>query len=123
MDENNPAEQFKIETLAERWQGPLVLRVQDVLDEFSGKDVLNARTLANEDSLGTGPKVKLNFGRKVAYPVESLIEWMKIKLEEGDVYSSMASTMSDNRSDKGKDASDPKHQPTPDGEDKGGATP
>ena len=49
-------------------------------NKFSG-GILNARTLANADCLGTGPKGRVRVGRKVAYPVDSLIEWMQAKME------------------------------------------
>jgi hypothetical protein len=71
---------FDITELAKRWPSPLVARDQKQLDKFSG-GILNARTLANEDSLGTGPKGRIKVGRKVAYPVESLIQWMRDKTE------------------------------------------
>lgn len=71
---------FDLNTLADNWPSPLVARNQQQLDKFSG-GILNARTLANEDSLGTGPKCRINIGRKVAYPVDSLVEWMQAKME------------------------------------------
>ncbi len=68
-----------LQKLANNWSSPLVARDQKQLDRFSG-GILNARTLANEDSLGTGPKNRIKIGKKVAYPVESLIEWMQAKV-------------------------------------------
>jgi len=35
------------------------------------------RTLANEDSRGTGPKERILCGRVVGYPRKGLIEWLK----------------------------------------------
>lgn len=60
--------------LADAWKAPIVSRGEVGL--FSG-GLLNARTLANHDSLGTGPKGRLRIGRKVAYPVAELIAWMR----------------------------------------------
>ena len=60
--------------LIEAWPSPLVAR--EKVDEFSGF-VLNARTLANYDSRGTGPKGRIKIGRKICYPVASLVEWMR----------------------------------------------
>ena len=60
--------------LAEAWPSSFVARTQ--VDVFSG-GLLNPRTLANRDSEGTGPKVKIKMGRKIAYDKESLIEWMR----------------------------------------------
>ena len=35
------------------------------------------RTVANEDSLGRGPKEKIQVGRVVGYPRAALIEWLR----------------------------------------------
>lgn len=35
------------------------------------------RTVANEDSLGTGPREKIMIGRVVGYPRTALIEWLR----------------------------------------------
>jgi hypothetical protein len=72
--------QFELTALADNWPSLLVSRDQHQLDKFSG-GILNARTLANADCLGTGPKGRVRVGRKVAYPVDSLINWMKSKQE------------------------------------------
>ena len=77
--ENRP-QPFDLTALADKWQSPLVARDQRQLDKFSG-GLLNARTLANADSLGIGPKGRVKVGRKVAYPVESLVAWMQSKAE------------------------------------------
>ncbi|MFC1779575.1 hypothetical protein ACFLZU_04495 [Thermodesulfobacteriota bacterium] len=74
------SKQFDLTTLADNWSSPLVARNQSQLDKFSG-GILNARTLANADCLGTGPKGRVRIGRKIAYPVNSLIEWMQAKRE------------------------------------------
>jgi hypothetical protein len=74
--QNSP--QFDLTTLADNWPSQLVARTQQQLDKFSG-GLLNARTLANADCLGTGPKNRVRIGRKVAYPVQSLVDWMKAK--------------------------------------------
>ena len=79
MQQNNTTP-FDITELANSWPSPLVARTQHQLDKFSG-GILNARTLANEDSLGTGPKDRVKVGRKVAYPVKSLIAYMQGKME------------------------------------------
>jgi len=34
-------------------------------------------TVANEDSMGTGPKERIICGRVVGYPRHALIEWLK----------------------------------------------
>lgn len=60
--------------LFEKWPSPLVARSE--LSRFSG-GLLNSKTLANLDSNGTGPGGRVRIGRKVAYKVSSLIEWME----------------------------------------------
>ena len=75
-----PQVPFNLEELSSTWPSPLVARNQSQLDKFSG-GILNARTLANEDYLGTGPKDRVKIGKKVAYPVASLVEWMRAKME------------------------------------------
>lgn len=62
------------EELKNRWPSPVVARVS--IKEFSG-GVLNPKTLANFDCLGTGPKGAFKVGRKTVYPVDSVIEFLK----------------------------------------------
>lgn len=71
---------FYLDELARKWPSPIVSRDQRSFDCFSG-GILNVRTLANADSAGTGPKNKIRIGRKVAYPKDSLVEWMKAKVQ------------------------------------------
>lgn len=66
------------EEMVKNWPSPLVSRDQKSLDRFSG-GLLHPRTLANADSLGTGPEGKIRVGRKVAYPAQSLADWMRRK--------------------------------------------
>jgi len=65
--------------LAEKWPSPIVAR--EKIDDFSG-GLLNRRTMANLDSLGRGPKM-VRCGRKRGYWVDSLIEWMNKRMNEG----------------------------------------
>jgi len=39
--------------------------------------IVSAKTLANEDSRGTGPDGRFRVGRKVCYKTDLLIEWLK----------------------------------------------
>jgi len=64
------------EQMKNNWPSPVVVRQQRHLDRFSG-GLLHARTMANLDSAGKGPKERIRMGKKVAYPVDSLIEWMR----------------------------------------------
>jgi hypothetical protein len=59
--------------LADKWPSSIVARRR--IRDFSG-GILGERYLANLDSQGEGPP-KIHIGRQVAYPVDSLIEWME----------------------------------------------
>ena len=83
----NSSHKFDFQELARRWHSPIVVRSQVQLDKFSG-GLLNARTLANEDSLGTGPDQRIRVGRKIAYPVDSLIRWIE---QRSDIFDNGAS--------------------------------
>ncbi len=72
MSKQNPI----LDELADRWSSPLVAREQRILDQFSG-GLLNARTLANLDSLGKGPTGRIRIGKKVCYPTKNLVEWLQ----------------------------------------------
>ena len=63
-----------LQALKESWPSPFVAREQ--VSKFSG-GTLNPRTLANHDSQNTGPKDRVRIGRKIVYPVASLVEWME----------------------------------------------
>ena len=66
-------EEFDFQEFARNWDSPLVLRTQ--AGKFSG-EFLHPRTMANLDSRGEGPE-RVYLGKRVAYPVNSLIEWMQ----------------------------------------------
>lgn len=60
--------------LAERWTSPYVAREE--IERFTG-GLLTAKYLANLDSQGKGPRGRIRCGRKVAYPVKSLILFLE----------------------------------------------
>ena len=70
-------EPFDLEVLGEEWGNSIVPR-NKVGDFDKG---LNPRTMANHDSLGTGPEGRFKIGRLVYYPTKSLIRWMKARQE------------------------------------------
>lgn len=41
--------------------------------------LISAKTMANEDCLGTGPSEKVRLGTKVGYTRESFMHWLKAK--------------------------------------------
>ena len=49
------------------------------LSEKTG-GLLHGRTMANLDSLGEGIPGRISIGRKVAYPVESVVEFLQAKV-------------------------------------------
>jgi len=71
---NPPKETPDFSKLFEKWPSPLVARSE--VSRFSG-GVLNSKTCANHDSNGTGPAGRVKIGRKVAYPIDSLIAWLE----------------------------------------------
>lgn len=42
--------------------------------------LISAKTMANADSNGVGPSGRIKFGRRVAYPKDALIIWLRSKL-------------------------------------------
>jgi hypothetical protein len=64
--------------LAESWPSSMVARSE--VERFSG-GILSAGYLANLDCIGRGPTGRIRIGRKVAYPVNALIEWMEARAE------------------------------------------
>jgi len=63
-----------IEKLAVNWPSSIVARSE--VSKFSG-GLINPRRLANMDSLGLGSANRYRVGRKIAYPVDSLVAWME----------------------------------------------
>ncbi len=68
-------------SLAEKWPSSFVSR--DKVSDFSGGIIL-PQTIKNLDCKGTGPAGRLRIGRKIAYPVSSLIEWLENRAQELD---------------------------------------
>ena len=64
--------------LEKRWPSAFVAR--EKIGEFSG-GLLSAGRMANLDSQGQGPLERVRVGRKVAYPVKPLIQWMLERAE------------------------------------------
>jgi len=53
---------------------PFVARNHPRFKEWTG---YSGRTMANLDYMGEGPKEKIQLGRTIAYPRESLVEWLE----------------------------------------------
>ena len=66
--------QANLSHLAARWPSSLVAR--EKIGEFTG-GIISPKTIANLDATGEGPNGRITVGRKVAYPVASLITWLE----------------------------------------------
>jgi len=60
--------------LADKWPSSLVARTQ--ISEFTG-GLISPKYLANLDSQGLGVAGRIRIGRKIAYPVTELIQWLE----------------------------------------------
>lgn len=67
-----------IQQLSQKWPSPFVARSE--ISKFSG-GLLAPGTCANNDSAGTGIPRAFRISRKIAYPVDSAIEWLISRLE------------------------------------------
>lgn len=47
--------------------------------DFSG-GAISPKSMANYDSLGTGPAVRFKIGKTTVYPVDALIDWLMEKM-------------------------------------------
>lgn len=75
--QNNPDH---LDQLSHRWPSAFVAR--EKIGDFTG-GLISPKTMANYDSAGTGP-VRVAIGRKVAYPVDSLVSWLKGRVKGGE---------------------------------------
>jgi|APSaa5957512622_1039677.scaffolds.fasta_scaffold72104_2 hypothetical protein len=60
--------------MATRWESPVVAR--SGVKRFTGGGI-SPKTVANADSKGIGPEDRFLIGRRVCYPVSSLIKWLR----------------------------------------------
>jgi len=73
-----------LRSLAESWPSPYVARQE--IRTFSG-GIISEKYIANLDSQGAGPPGRIRCGRKVAYPVNELVEWLEkrtVKIDGGE---------------------------------------
>lgn len=56
------------------WPSTLVARSE--VARFSG-GIISPPYIANLDSKGEGPAERIRVGRKIAYPVDALVNWLK----------------------------------------------
>jgi hypothetical protein len=67
-----------LKDLAGRWPSAWVARQE--VDRFTG-GIVSEKYIANLDSLGRGPKGRIRCGRKIAYSVTALVEWLESRAE------------------------------------------
>ena len=61
--------------MADKWPSEVIERGRT--EEFTG-GMITGRTMANLDSKGEGPEVRIKYGKKkVAYPVIPFVRWMR----------------------------------------------
>ena len=65
--------------MANRWPSDYVSRER--ISDFTG-GLIHPRTMANLDCLGEGPAEKIRLGKKIAYPVPVLIQWLNKRISD-----------------------------------------
>lgn len=68
-----------IREAAHKWPSTFIARAK--VPEFTG-GLVAVGTIANADCAGTGPEGAFKFGRQMAYPINSLCDWL-IKRVDG----------------------------------------
>ena len=61
-------------SLAKKWPSSYVARQE--VEKFTG-GMISIKYLANLDCQGLGPKGRVKVGRKIAYSVQSIVEWLE----------------------------------------------
>ena len=74
---------FDFSEFAEKWESPVVARAE--IGRFSG-GLLSPGRVANLDSQGLGPE-RVRIGKKIVYPVGSLVIWMQGRVQAVDTKS------------------------------------
>ncbi|MBN2845049.1 MAG: hypothetical protein JXQ25_03565 [Deltaproteobacteria bacterium] len=62
------------EEMKERWPSAVIARTE--IEKFTG-GALSEKYLSNLDSLGRGPSGRFYMGRRVMYPIDSLLSWLE----------------------------------------------
>ena len=68
-----------LQQMAANWPSPIVARTE--IEKFTG-GLISEKYQANLDSAGKGPEGRIRIGRKVAYPVNAYLTWLKERSEE-----------------------------------------
>lgn len=75
----NITPQELIDQIEEKWSYPVIPRKK--VAEATGY-LLSGKTLANEDSLGTGVPGAFMVNGRVCYPTQNLLDWLKRRIEK-----------------------------------------
>lgn len=67
-----------LQKMAERWPSSMVARTE--IERFTG-GIIKEKYLANLDCQGKGPEGRFRVGRKIAYPVNSVIQFLQGRAE------------------------------------------
>jgi hypothetical protein len=73
MDRN-----YIFKNMVSKWPSSIVARSE--IEAFTG-GLISKRYCANLDCLGLGPEGRIRVGRKIAYPVESVIRFLEARAE------------------------------------------
>jgi hypothetical protein len=60
--------------MADRWPSSMVARTE--IKNFTG-GAIEEKYMANLDSQGKGPTDRVRIGRKIGYPVASVVKWLE----------------------------------------------
>jgi len=86
--------QFNFEQIVKNNPSGWILR-KNLTRETGG--LIHSRTEANKDSLGIGIPGRIKIGRKVAYPIESVIKYLQSKIEPMKKKTAESSIISEDR--------------------------
>lgn len=67
-----------LSSLKNNWRGDIVVRKE--VGDFTG-GLISPGYIKNLDNMGKGPR-RFRIGKKVAYRVDDLIEWIESRIEE-----------------------------------------
>ena len=70
---------LNLSSMKEKWPSTIVAREE--VRNFTG-GIISGKYIANLDCQMKGPDERLRIGRKVAYPVDSLLRWLEARMGE-----------------------------------------
>ena len=79
MPEGKPNNESLFQDMTDKWPSAWVARQE--VSRFTG-GIISEKYLANLDSAGKGPAGRVRIGRKIAYPVASLVAWLESRTQK-----------------------------------------